>query len=43
MQQFIEPFLLTVVNVIYCVLKEQFIVLFTPVWSNRHPGERLMF
>ncbi len=36
-QQFIEPFLLTVLNVSYCPCEEPFIVLSTTVlWSNRH-------
>ncbi len=38
--QFIEPFVLTIVNVSYCACEEPFIVLSTTVlWSNRHPVE----
>ncbi len=40
LQQFIEPFILTVLNVSYCAFEEPFIVLSTTVlWSNRHPVE----
>ncbi len=35
--QFIEPFLLTILNLSYCACEEPFIVLSTTVlWSNRH-------
>ncbi len=38
-RQFIEPFLLIVLNVSYCACEEPFIVLSTTVlWSNRHLG-----
>ncbi len=42
-RQFIEPFLLTVLNVSYCAFEEHFIVLSTTVlWSNWHPVESNM-